>query len=266
MQITKKITAVLLLLLTTFSFFAQDIPQKPEPQRLVNDFAGILDPGFASQLEQVLVEFNDSTSNQIVVVTVKSLNGYDPNQFAYEIGEKWGIGQKGKNNGIVVLIKPRVGNEKGQASIQPGYGLEAVVPDAICRRIVDNEMIPHFKQNDYNGGVLAGIKVLISLTKKEYTADQYTKKSKKKKGSIIPFIVIAGLFILFFIFSNRNSNHDNIGGGVASTLPWWLLLTMGSNRGGGSFGGFSGGGSSSGGDFGGFGGGSFGGGGASGSW
>jgi uncharacterized protein len=261
-----KIRLTLIFLFSALIISAQDIPQRPSPERLVNDFAGILDPSLVNNLESVLVAFNDSTSNQILIITVKSLNGYDANQFAFEIGEKWGVGQKKKNNGIVVLIKPKIGNERGQAAISVGYGLEAVVPDAIAHRIVDNEMIPHFKENDYNGGIVAGVKTLISLTKGEYTADEYSKKSKKKKSSIIPFLVIAGLFLIFMVASNRNSHHDNIGGGVASALPWWLLLTMGSNRGSGSFGGFSGGGGSSGGDFGGFGGGSFGGGGASGSW
>ncbi len=258
-----KLKLILSFLLFSILLSAQDIPQRPEPARLVNDLAGILDPSYVQYLEQKLIVFDDSTSNQIVVVTVPSLNGYDVQQVAFAIGEKWGVGQKGKNNGIVILIKPKKGNEKGQVRIEVGYGLEGVVPDAIANRIIDNEMIPYFKQNDYNRGVEAAVNTLISLTKGEYTADQYSKKKKKKKESLIPFLIIAGLFFIFFVFGNkRKDRHNNIGGAAAASLPWWLLLGMGNNSGGGSYGGFS----SGGGSFGGFGGGSFGGGGSSGSW
>ncbi|HPS63628.1 MAG TPA: TPM domain-containing protein, partial [Bacteroidales bacterium] len=121
---------------------AQDIPVRPDPPRLVNDFAGILSQEDASRLEQKLVIFNDSTSTQITIVIVKSLNGYDKNDFAQRLGQLWGVGQKGKNNGAVVLVKPKYPGEKGEASIQTGYGLEGVIPDALAKRIVEVEMIP----------------------------------------------------------------------------------------------------------------------------
>jgi len=250
--------------------YAQDIPEKPNPPRLVNDFTGTLSAGEINQLEQKLVYFNDSTSTQIVVVLVPSLQGYEKYDFAQRLGEKWGVGQKGKNNGIIVLVKPKISSERGEAFISPGYGLEAVVPDAICKRIVENEMIPYFNKGDYAGGINKAANVLISLTKGEYTADQYSKRAKNKGkpyGFLVPFIVLAIIFIMVKSSARRSYS-------VGKSVPWWMTLFLISNMGrsgnhwndfssgGGSFGSFGDGG----GGFGGFGGGSFGGGGAGGSW
>jgi len=133
--------------------YAQDLPARPDPPRLVNDFANILSPQEAADLENRLVSFSDSTSTQIVVVIVPSLNGFEKADFAEQIGSKWGVGQQKKNNGCVVLIKPKTASERGDAFIAPGYGLEPVIPDATALNIVNNEMIPRFKGNDYYGGI-----------------------------------------------------------------------------------------------------------------
>jgi uncharacterized protein len=251
------------------STFSQDIPDPMSPPRLVSDFAGILSGEQTNALESRLVAFNDSTSTQIAVVIVKSLNGYDKNDFAQRLGQKWGVGQKGKNNGVIVLVKPKYQQEKGEAAIQTGYGMEGVLPDAICKRIVENEMIPRFRSGDYYGGIDQAVTVIMSISKGEYTADQYTKtkKSSKPAGILVPIII---LVIVFFLI--RNSR----GGGPRSfgkNLPWWTTLFLLSSMGrghSGSWGDFSGGsggfGGGGGGGFGGFGGGSFGGGGAGGSW
>nr|NQU93586.1 TPM domain-containing protein [Bacteroidota bacterium] len=153
-----------------------DIPPRPSPPRLVNDFTGTLNRNEVNALERKLVRFNDTTSTQIVVVLINSLEGYDKAQFADLLGEKWGVGQKGKDNGIVVLVKPKVGNSKGQAFIASGYGLEGAVPDAVAKRIVDNEMIPEFMQNRYYAGLEKGTGTLMELTAGEYTADEYMKR------------------------------------------------------------------------------------------
>ena len=138
------------------------IPPKPDPPRLVNDFAGIFTATQSDELEQRLVAFNDSTSNVICVVTVADLEGYDVSEYAYEIGDKWGVRDKDHNNGIVLLVKPK--NEtSGEVAIQVGYDLEAAIPDITCKRIIEREMIPHFKENDYYGGVTAAIEVLCPL-------------------------------------------------------------------------------------------------------
>lgn len=250
---------VSLSIIFCYSVYSQDIPVRPNPPRLVNDLAGLFSPAEVSELENILVAFSDSTTNQIVVLTVNSLNGLDANQFAYQVGEKWGVGQKGKNNGIVILVKPKVKNERGAVSIQVGYGLEAVVPDAIANQIEDQQMIPFFKQNDYYNGVKSGVLSLIALTRGEYKAEKSTRNGDKKNSPFSILIIIILLIIFFFSGRNRSNRHHHIG---RSGIPWWLATGMGASSGRGSFGNFSGGR----GGFGGFGGGSFGGGGASGSW
>jgi uncharacterized protein len=251
--------AALLLSINTLA----QIPERPKPERLVNDYVGLLSSQEANQLERELVAFNDSTSNQIVVVIVKEIVG-DKNQMAYEIGHNWGVGQKGKNNGIVILVKPKTSLSKGEVAIQSGYGLEGVVPDAICKRIVEVEMIPHFKQNDYFGGITAATSVLMKLTRGEFTADQYDKKHKSGSTAQLVIVLIVILIVIISAFRSRRhvNNSQSIGGG---SVPFWLLMSMMGSSGrssGGSYSDFS----SGGGDFGGFGGGDFGGGGAGGSW
>lgn len=260
----------MVLLFVSSPASAQDIPARPEPPRLVNDFAGILTSDEIQNLEQKLVSFNDSTSTQIVVVIVKSLNGYDYNEFAYKIGQAWGVGQKGKNNGAVLLVKPKYPNEKGEACIQTGYGLEGVIPDALAKRIVTNEMIPNFQNGNYYAGIDAATTAMISLAKGEYTADQYAKRKDKKSspyGLLIPIIIMA---VVFTLIRGSRARGSSVGKSLPFWTAFWLLGSMGrghsgswndfSGGGGGGFGGGGGGG------FGGFGGGSFGGGGAGGSW
>lgn len=242
--------------LITFSSFAQ-IPQRPEPARLVNDLADILTPQEEQNLEAKLVSFDDSTSTQIVVVTVKSLNGYDKNAFAYEIGQKWGVGQKGKNNGAVILVKPKTADERGEVSIQSGYGLEATLTDALSKRIIENEMIPEFKQNNYYLGIEKAANSIILATKGEYKAE--AKSNPKKTKMITIFIIIVIFFILSFVFRKKGGNGKMGGGAGGMFFP---PIFFGGSSGSGSFGNFS----SGGGSFGGFGGGGFGGGGAGGSW
>lgn len=254
------------LLLISAHLAAQDIPAPPNPPRLVNDFAQILSADEVNALERHLVNYNDTTSTQILVVTVKDLGGYDASDFAFRLGEQWGVGKKGSNNGVVILVKPKIGNSNGKAFIATGYGLEGVIPDALAKRIVEQEMIPFFKQDDYYGGIKQAIQTIMGLASGQYTADQYTGK---QEGSWI-FIVIV-IIILLAIFRSRG-NSTNIGSGGSSGSLWtalWLA-SMANRSHGGSWGGFSGGsggfGGGGGGGFGGFGGGSFGGGGAGGSW
>lgn len=261
------LSLVLSLLMLSFVGVAQQIPDPPNPPRLVVDYTGTLEKNQVQRLEQALVAFNDSTSTQILVVLVPSLNGLTKEEFADQLGEKWGVGQKGKNNGIVVLVKPKSDREKGEARISVGYGLEGAVPDAIANRIVDNEMIPHFKNNDYFSGLVGGVKILMSLTVGEYTAEDYAKGSGKGNYG---FLIILLIFAFFFIFfRNKKSRYYSAG---RTDIPWWILMgsMMNSGRHSGSWGDFKSGsggfGGGGGGGFGGFGGGSFGGGGAGGSW
>jgi uncharacterized protein len=246
---------------------AQDIPDRPEPPRLVNDFANMLQGQESAILEQKLVAFNDSTSTQIAIVTVPSLGGYNVMDYAQRLGEKWGIGQKKLNNGILILLKPKTSDSGGEITIVQGYGLEGAIPDLTCAEIIDNEILPAFREGNYFGGLDAATNTLMSLARGEFSAEQYGEKAKNGSGGKFPtgIIVFLLIIIILSIFGkSKGSNNRHIGSG---NLPIWLLLSM-MNSGGshkGSWGGFSGG-SSGGGGFGGFGGGSFGGGGASGSW
>lgn len=258
--------SVYLVVFVLFSF-AQDIPERPNPPKLVNDLANVLSDQEEQQLESELDEYARSTTTRIAIVTVSSLGGTDISDFAFKLGIKWGVGGS-QNNGIVIIFKPKVGNEKGQVFVAVGYGLEGIIPDATANRdVVNKEMIPHFKQNDIYGGLEAGTKVLMSLASKEYTAKEYEQKGGEKKskdGGGGFFVVIMIIIILISIFRGGRGRNYHSGG----SLPFWLAMGLmsGGNRGGGSFGGFSGGGGGGGGGFGGFGGGSFGGGGAGGSW
>jgi uncharacterized protein len=249
-----------ILLLLTVTVSAQSgIPEKPATPRLVNDFANILNPSELQMLESKLVAFNDSTTVQIAVVIVSSLDGYDKADYAQQLGQKWGVGGGQFNNGFVVLIKPKSVSENGEAFIATGYGVEQFVPDATTYEIVNNEMIPYFKRNDYYGGINAATDVIMSLVKGEFKAENYGKS--KKKGSSAIFVLIV-IIVIVLLFSRNNNNHRTINrSGSAGMLffPWMM-----GGGGGSSGGGFGGGGG--GGGFGGFGGGSFGGGGAGGSW
>jgi len=263
-KITFSILTVLIHILG-FQGFSQEIPPRPEPPRLVNDLAGVLTPEQVQLLERKLVNFNDTTSTQITVVTVKSLNGYDKADFAFKIGEQWGVGQKGKNNGIVVLVKPKYGNERGQVFIATGYGLEGVIPDAIGERIVQLEMIPNFNEKNYFGGLDAATTTLMELASGEFTADQYVKRSQKSPYAfLIPILI---MMVVFFLIRSSRARSHSVGKNIPFWTAFWLLGSMGGHSGnwndfhsgGGSFGGGGGG-------FGGFGGGIFGGGGAGGIW
>jgi len=146
---TKIILVALSLVLSVSLLVAQEIPEPMQPPRLVNDFAGLLNENQWTRLEGKLRNYHDTTSTQIYVVIVNDLLGYDKADFAFRLGEKWGVGQQGKNNGAIILLKPKVGNKRGEVFIATGYGLEDVIPDALANRIIDKEMIPEFKKNDY---------------------------------------------------------------------------------------------------------------------
>jgi uncharacterized protein len=263
MIISKKLQSLSLGLFLTAMAIAQGIPQQPNPPRLVNDFAGLLNPSEAQSLESKLVAFDDSTSTQIAVVIVSDLKGYDSKQFAYDIAHTWKIGQKGKNNGIIILIKPKTQDSRGEVAIQTGYGMEHLITDALSKRIIELEMIPFFKQDNYYAGIDAAVNAVMLASKGQYKG---IPKNRNNAGGKFGFILIIFLIIIIVSFLGKrktDANQHTIG----SNLPWWLLMggIMSSSGRGNDWGNFSGG--SGGGDsFGGFGGGDFGGGGASGSW
>ena len=252
----QKFTILLGLLLVLFSFGATlkaQLPSPPNPPRLVNDYTGTLTASQISTLEHKLVAYNDSTSTQILVLIVDDLQGYSVEQYATEIGHSWGVGQKGKNNGAVILVKPKKGSERGQVNISPGYGMEEYVTDATAKRIIEKEMIPAFQENDYYTGIDNAVNVIMDLCSGKFTQEEYTDD-----GFPLWLIILIIIAIVIVLSKFSDNNGQNYSGGGHRTI--WI--PMGGGFGGGGFGG----GGFGGGGFGGFGGGGFGGGGASGSW
>ncbi|QMW02642.1 TPM domain-containing protein [Spirosoma foliorum] len=235
------------------------IPDKPNPPRLVNDFVGILNSTERSQLEQKLRAYNDSTSTQITIVIVKTTEPYPIGDFAFQVGRKWGVGQKDKNNGLVLAWA----TQTRKIFIAPGYGLEGAIPDAIAKRIITNVIVPAFKQEQYYRGLDEATTEIIQRAKGEYKGDPAANTGDDDGGSGI-FIALIIFLIIIFIIIRRNGgggNNRNRGGGWGGPI---FLPTPGWGSSGG--GGWSSGGGDSGGGFGGFGGGSFGGGGAGGDY
>ena len=272
---TRKVKAFLclmgLLLFVNVSF-AQKIPARPNPPRLVNDYADILTDKQERALENKLVAYNDSTSTQICVVTVLSLDGTTSDDFAQKLEEKWGVGTK-NNNGVVILVKPKTADELGDVSIQVGYGMEPYVTDAVNYGIRTKEMIPAFKEGDYYKGIDNAVDAIIGLASGAFSADKYAEDDKDSDGVIL---LIGIIIVLIYLVLKGFYNMPKGGGGSSGKgsfwkgLLWGILLSglNGGSRGGGSWGssgGSWGGGGSSGG-FGGFGGGHFGGGGGSSKW
>jgi len=245
----------LIVLFACLSVFGQ-LPERPNnPTTAYNEFGNerLLSESEAAQIEAELRAFEEETSNAIVIVVVDDLKGMEIEQFADELGESWGVGNQERDNGIVMLIKP-FGEGKRQVTIQVGRGLEGVIPDLVCKDIIDREFIPNMKKNNPLIGIRSSLKVLKDLAIKEYSYKDYQKPGH---GSIVGGI-FAGLLLILIIYAlvkGGTGGGTTIGGRGYRGGIW-----------GGFGGGFGGGSSASSGGFGGFGGGSFGGGGASGSW
>lgn len=256
-----KILTALFMLCFMLSMNAQ-VPDKPTEKKLVWDNAGVLSPDQKQQLEDSLEYFSRTTSNQIVVLTVNDLDGKEPAEYAQEVGEKWGVGHKESDNGVVILIKPKNDNGKGKAFIATGYGVEGALPDLLCNKIVENEMIPHFKDNKYADGIWAALDIIRPAMQGEFNTEEYVNDDAG--DAILAIIVI--MMILCFIFVVMSSNNNGNGNGTNTRTytggPVIFPGTFGSGRSSSSWGG----GGSFGGGWGGFGGGSFGGGGGGGSW
>ena len=247
---------VFLFSLCVFAQIDKVIPSRPNPPRLVNDFTNTLTQEQIAALESKLVANDDSTSNQIAVVIIPSTGDYTIEEVGLEIGRRWGVGNKDKNNGIVLLVA----KDDRKVTIQTGYGLEGVFPDATVKSIIDNDISPNFKEGNYYRGLDKATDDIIKVTAGEYKAPE--GYGKRKKG--IGFGTIIFLLIIIFGILGGIGGRGGSGRGGGFGAGWIIgsMMSGGFGR-GGSGGGWSGGG---GGGFGGFGGGGFGGGGASGSW
>jgi uncharacterized protein len=254
---------VLICLLAELSFIhaANAEPAFPALTGRVVDQAQILDAAARTRIEGKLEQLESKTSNQLVVVTLRSLQGYDISDYGYRLGRNWGIGQKGKNNGAILLVAP---NER-RVRIEVGYGLEGTITDAVSRLIIENAILPRFRTGDFAGGIERGVDDLVLLL--SGNAEDFKRRAAEQErpsgttgAASFAFVIL--LFVIFFVLFVRRPPRQGYAG---RQIPPIFIPTGGSRYRGGWPGG---GGWSSGGSGGGFsgGGGSFGGGGASGSW
>lgn len=265
------VSLLMSLILVGVSAFADDsdFPAKPNPPRLVNDYAGVLSAQQVAELENKLVEFDRNTSTQITIVTIRSLGGRDVQEYSLELFNRWGIGQAGKENGVLLFTS--IGDRK--AWITVGRGLQQVLTDARTGQIFRNEIVPAFRDKDYYLGLSKASDAIIAVTKGEYKGEgdhRYGKKNKKTPFSGIIILII----IIVLVAKMRNRGGGGGGGsymsgrGMGDFATGWLIgsLLSGGRRGGGGWGGGGSDWGGGGGGFGGFGGGSSDGGGAGGSW
>lgn len=255
----KRIFTALLLVCCLTARAAEVLP--PPPKQYFNDYAHAVAPATAAQLNQTLEDFERETSSQILVVVFPKMQSDSSiEDYTVRVAQSWRAGQKGKDNGAVLFVF----TQDRKLFLQVGYGLEGALPDTLCKRIIEDEIKPYFKNADFDGGLTAGVRAIIAATKGEYKGTGRTVGTRGQDGAPILFLMIFGLIALLILWGLLRAIR---GGGGAfyrgrgrSTSGGWIITS------GGSSGGWSGGGSSGGG--GGFsaGGGSFGGGGAGGSW
>ncbi len=231
----------------------------------VVDQANILSAATRTELTSKLEALEKKTSDQVVVVTLKSLQGTSIEDFGYQLGRHWQVGQKGKNNGVLLIVAP---NER-RVRIEVGYGLEGTLPDAVSKLIIENSIIPRFRANDFPGGIVRGVDDIISILTGD--AEEWKRRAVRQQTSrdtsavelffMLLFIAIIGLIVLASVYNMLVASGVRRRKGRDGGWYWPTGTSSGGDWSGSSSGGFSG-------DSGGFsgGGGSFGGGGASGSW
>ncbi|MCR4872495.1 MAG: TPM domain-containing protein [Bacteroidales bacterium] len=257
----KRLITILIVIAAVWSGAAKNtdgIPPAPNPPRLVNDLAGILTPEQIQEKENRLVAFNDSTTNVICVVTVNDLGYYTAAEFAYEIGEQWGVrSTDDKRNGVVLLLKPR--NEtSGEVYIAVGYDLEAAIPDAIAKRIIETKMMPALREGDYNAAIDSALAYILPLAAGEISVERLYDDSGSLAEVLLGLFFIIIIVVVVISFSKKHPNsfsggsHYDGGTFFPPTHYGGNWSDFGGGFGGGSFGG---GGGFGGGGFGGFGGG-----------
>jgi len=248
----------LFVILSFTNAHAQNVLPKPNPARLVTDNAGILSAVEIQALENKLVAIDDSSSNQIAVVILASLEGQPKEEYATKLFREWGIGNKKTNNGVLLLVSV----QDRQIRIEVGYGLEGAIPDVTALNIIDNDIKPAFKQGAYYEGLDKATDDIAKAAVGEYKIKK-NKRAKDGSGNLFLFVLI--VIVIVVLLGKRGGGGSNIGGSgfgdFATGMFLGSLLNGGGRRSdwGDSGGGFGGG-------FGGFGGGSSGGGGAGGSW
>lgn len=265
----KHITLVLIAFQSLLVIAQKEIPAPPEEQKPVYDYADMLDKAEEDQLNRKLQTYADSTSTQIVIVTLQDLKGEYIGTFAAEWAEQWKIGQAGKNNGAIIMIS----KDDRKMTIQNGYGLEPYLTDLNSNVIINDIMRPAFKKANFYEGLDQATDAMFQILAGQFDPMKHKGKGQKDVSwsfIIFPLIIIVVFIILVFKRRKNNGGGNGRGGrrGSPDLLDILILSSLGGSHSSGGFGGgSSGGGFGGGGGFsGGFGGGSFGGGGAVGGW
>jgi uncharacterized protein len=238
-----RISILFLPLLAALAFAT---PQFPPLTGRVVDGAGLLSSEQVRSLTNKLAAHETDTTNQVVVVTVQDLQGYPIEDYGYQLGRHWGIGQQGKDNGVLLIVAP---NERS-VRIEVGYGLEGMLTDALSKVVIEREIVPRFKRGDMPGGIVVGTDAILQILAGEYTPPKRAVRQNRKKDALSELLIFVVAFVFIITLRLMRAQVGSNGWGGRS--------------GGGSLGGW-GGGFGGGGGFSG-GGGSFGGGGASGRW
>jgi uncharacterized protein len=242
---------LLLLWAQAGKIVAQNIPTRPDPPRLVNDFADMLSPSEEQQLERKLDTYADSTSTQIAIVTIVTLDGAPVQEYAAQLGYKWGVGQKDKHNGVVILVS----KEDRKGYIATGYGVEDGLNSNVCKQIYQTVLVPQLKNGNYYVAFDQTTSSIFDVLSGKFINDN-PSDGGDNLNALVPILIFVAVFIFIIIMSRRNQSTISRRG-VFSPGGFPFI-------GGGSD--WGGGGSDSGGGFGGFGGGDFSGGGAGGDW
>ena len=260
MRYLKASLSFLLLFSFLHSWSQFEIPPKPSLQTSVYDYINLLPVGQKNALEQKLIRYSDSTSTHIVMAIIASTEGENINYLGAQWGQKWGIGQSGKDNGILVILA----RDDRKIAINTGYGIEGSLTDAMSRRIIQNVIIPEFKKGDYYQGLNLGADAIFDVLTGEFKEDRsFNENNGPPFSAFLPFIIF---LVILFILWNRKGGNNGRGGRRRGLSPWDVIILSNMGRSGSSGGGFGGGSFGGGGFGGGFGGGGFGGGGASGGW
>ena len=225
---------------------ALSVPKQSEGY--VSDYAGMLSGPARAELEEKLRRFEEETSNQVVVAAFPSLEGDSLEDFSIRLAEAWKIGRKGKDNGVILLLFK---NDR-KVRIEVGYGLEGALPDATCKLIIENEIVPRFRQGDFDGGVEAAVGAIIAATKGEYRTESVRDWSDADAMALFFFLIVFGLVLGLLVWRSLSQDYESLSRGGSRRSSGGTGWSRGGS--GGDGGGFSGGG------------GSFGGGGASGGW
>lgn len=253
-----KLSLVFLLLCCKPLWSQFKIPEKPALQTSVYDYIDLLGNEQKEVLNQKLVRYSDSTSTQIVIAIIASTNGENINYLGAQWGQKWGIGQEGKDNGILIILA----REDRKIAINTGYGVEGSLTDALSKRIIENIILPQFRSGDYYAGLEKGSDAIFQVLLGEFKEDRtFDTTGSFPFSSVLPFIIF---IVILFILWSRKGNNNGRGGRRGGLSVWDMIILSNMGRSSSSSGGFGGG--SGGGFGGGFGGGGFGGGGSSGSW